>query len=328
MIRQQKIVIAGGSGFIGQALTRSWMTDNEVVILTRETGQSGNRFQTRPIHHPNVRYVHWDGTTAGDWQEELEEAGLLLNLAGLSVNCRYTEANRQAILESRLQTTAALGDALLQCSIPPRVWINAASATIYRHAEDRPQDEYSGELGEGFSVDVCRQWESLFRNLPAPRTRKVLLRMAITLGEDGALVPYLRLVKAGLGGSQGGGHQMFSWLHIADLERIISWAFGHEAAKGIYNAASPHPVSNQCFMQWLRTLTGRRWGLPLPAWLLRWGAQLTGTEAELVLKSRWVIPRRLQHEGFDFQYPEISSALRQILQHKAALLPSELVNTP
>ncbi len=314
MFQDQKIVIAGGTGFIGQELTKAWMAHNKIVILTRQSGETNNSDVTGPTNHPNVRYVHWDGQNPGAWQLELEQADLLLNLAGKSVNCRYTPANQAAILQSRLQATQALGLAVQQCKNPPRLWINTASATIYRHAEDCPQDEYSGQPGEGFSVDVCRQWEALFNSIATPGTRKVILRLAITLGNGGVMVPYRNLVKSGLGGRQGSGKQMFSWLHINDLQRLIEWLANHAKAEGVYNAAAPHPVSNQSFMQWIRTLSGIRFGLPAPAWLLKLGAKLIGTETELVLKSRWVIPRRLQHEGFEFRYPEISDALRAIIR--------------
>jgi NAD dependent epimerase/dehydratase family enzyme len=280
------------------------------------------------------------------WARELEGADIVLNLAGRSVNCRYTARNKQEIFDSRTDATKALGQAIRESTVPPRLWVNAASATIYRHAQDRPQDEYTGDITDhrsvarraiisripvighifpktnhryshdDFSVQVCQRWEAGFADQRTPFTRKIALRMAITLVEDGVLVPYLRLIKLGLGGRQGSGRQMYSWVHIDDVSRAIEWFLDHTDLEGTYNLSSPGPVTNSHFMSTLRRLAGVGVGLPMPAWLLRLGAALIGTEPELVLKSRWVLPTRLTETGFSFQYPRIDSALRSILRRQ------------
>jgi uncharacterized protein (TIGR01777 family) len=320
MFYQKKIVIAGGSGFIGQAMAKRWAADNEVIILTRDLKKnSGNTYGVELVQ--NVQYVQWDAKSLGSWTSTLKNADLLINLSEKSVNCRYTSKNRKAILNSRLVSTQVLGEAVRACTRPPKLWINAASATIYRDARDRPQDETTGEMHDDFSVQVCKMWEATFLNQCTPYTRKVALRTAIVLGEGGVLVPFKRLVLAGLGGQQGDGKQMFSWIHRDDLCRMAEWIYDHPEQEGIYNASAPNPVSNEVFMRRMREAMGATFGLPAPAWLLRLGAYLIGTETELILKSRWVLPGRILREGFRFKYPEIESALRDLLEIEAEKNP-------
>jgi uncharacterized protein (TIGR01777 family) len=311
MFYQKKIVIAGGSGFIGQAMAERWAADNEVVILTRGLNAGNNAYGSRQF--ANVQYVEWDARSTGSWTSVIKGADVLINLCGKSVNCRYTTGNRQAILTSRIQSTRALGAAIRQCTKPPKLWINAGSATIYRHATDRPQDEATGEMHNDFSVQVCKAWEAAFNAQSTPYTRKVVLRTAIVLGDGGVLVPFKRLVLTGLGGHQGDGRQMFSWIHIEDLCRMVAWIADHPEEEGIYNASAPGPVSNRAFMQELRKVLGVSFGLPAPACLLRIGAWIIGTETELLLKSRWVLPARLLREGFEFLYPDIQKAMKNLL---------------
>lgn len=243
----------------------------------------------------------------------LEGAEVLINLAGKSVDCRYTEVNKQLILGSRVQTTRQLQQAVDQCSLPPKLWINSSTATIYRHAEDRPMDEEGGEIGTGFSVNVAKAWEQAFFEHPAPATRKVALRTAIVLGKGGGVMaPYIHLVKFGLGGPQGTGRQVFSWIHIEDVYQIIRFVMQHPSLEGVYNAAAPAPVLNHQFMQALRERIRPMVYFSSPQWLLQLGAQLIGTETELVLKSRWVIPKKLQEAGFLFRYPTVNEALDEI----------------
>ncbi len=316
MISNKKIVIAGGSGFIGRAMAARWSADNEVIILTRSLGGAqDNSYGGR--QSGTVREITWDAQTIGPWTDTLKGADILLNLSGKSVNCRYTAANKRAILESRVRATNVLGAAVKACTRPPKLWINAASATIYRHAEDRPQDEAGGEIHNDFSVQVCKAWEAAFDAHSLPYTRKAALRMAIVLGQGGVLVPFRRLATAGLGGRQGSGRQMFSWIHIDDLCRIVEWLEQKDEATGTYNASAPGPVPNERFMQELRRALNIPAGLPAPAWMIRIGAGLIGTEAELLLKSRWVIPTRLLNEGFAFRYPGIREALADLLENKA-----------
>lgn len=291
----KKIVIAGGTGFIGSYLkTKFEELGYTVIIISRKE-----------------KVTNWNNFTG--MIEALDSAEILINLAGKSVNCRYNEKNKREILLSRTETTMALGEAVQQCSIPPKLWINAGTATIYRHAEDRPMTETNGETGTGFSVDVAREWEKSFFNFQLKNTRQVLLRIAITLGKnEGVMKPFQNLVHFGLGGRQGSGNQMFSWIHIEDLFRIICFIDSHVNLEGIFNCSSPNPVSNKQFMQKLRQYMHINIGLPAPAWLLHIGALFIKTEPELVLKSRWVLPERLLKSGYTFLYPFIDNALMDL----------------
>jgi uncharacterized protein len=306
MIR--KIVLAGGSGYIGTVLAQYFNAKaQEIVILSRqEAAASGS-----------VRWVRWDGRQAGDWVQELEGADLLVNLCGKNVNCRYTPENRQAILRSRLEPTEALGLAISQLQDPPKCWIQFASATIYRHAEDRPQDEQEGEIGTGFSVDVCTAWEDVFWKQHAGKTRKIVLRVSLVLGRGDGVFPRLKnLVRAGLGGQQGHGRQMVSWIHEDDLARITEWCYEQGKDGAVYNATAPEPLMNHVLMKAFRKAYGIPVGLPAPKWLLEIGAALIGTETELILKSRWVVPRRLQEEGFRFQYARAEHAVDELMSRR------------
>lgn len=327
-MKDKKIVIAGGTGFIGQALAAYFGKDNDIVILgrsipadhplTTQKPSSNNTFGTQLLTAADgyrIQYLHWDGLRIEQsWAKAIDGCDLVINLAGKSVNCRYTPKNKQEIFDSRTDSTKAIGLAIRDAVVPPKVWINAASATIYRHAEDRPQDEYTGEIGDGFSVLVCKKWEQTFEEQRTPFTRKVGLRIAITLGTGGVIVPYLNLLKFALGGKQGSGNQMYSWVHIEDLCRVVKWVFQREKLEGVYNVSSPNPVTNRQFMQSLRKATGHRIGLPAYTWMLKIGALLIGTETELILKSRWVLPTKLLETGFIFRYPDAEDAMRSIVE--------------
>ncbi|MEP7237954.1 MAG: TIGR01777 family oxidoreductase [Ferruginibacter sp.] len=295
----QKIVIAGGTGFVGKYLNKKFATaGHEVIIISR-----------------NKSHISWANTSLIN--EALENAAILINLAGKSVDCRYNEKNKKEIYDSRIDTTKILGDAILNCKNPPPLWINSSTATIYRHANDRPMTESGGEIGTSFSVNVATNWEKAFFDFKLPETRQVALRMAIVVGKNGGVIkPLKNLVRFGLGGKQGSGKQMFSWIHIEDLYRIITFIQQHNELSGVINTASPNPVSNKTLMQLLRKNMGAGFGLPAPVWLLRMGAVIIKTETELILKSRWVIPERLLTAGFQFQYPEIDIALKQILSEQ------------
>lgn len=305
-MKHKRIVIAGGAGFVGKGLVEEWGANNFIVVLTRQ--------RPAPLADGNTRYISWDGATQGDWAKELEGADLLVNLCGQSVNCRYTPENKSRIFDSRTNSTQALGDAVRKCSHPPKLWINAASATIYRHAEDRPMDEYTGEFHSDFSVQVCQRWESVFNRQETPQTRKIALRMAIVLGSQGGVMdPYLNLVKFGLGGRQGSGKQKFSWVHMADVAGMMEFFTEHAECSGTYNCSAPEPTDNRGFTATLRKVCGHYFGLPAPAWMLSIGAALIGTETELLLKSRWVLPTRALEAGYDFRYPALEGAMRQII---------------
>lgn len=294
----KKVVLAGGTGFVGQDFAHRFRKlGYEVLIISRQTG-----------------HIAWEDRAG--IIEALEEAEMLINLAGKSVNCRYTDENRKVILESRTRTTRILGEAVLACNHPPELWINSSTATIYRHAEDRPMTEKEGEIGSGFSVDVAKAWEQAFFEFSLPSTRQIALRIAIVLGEGGVMVPMTNLVRFGLGGSQGTGTQQFSWIHIEDLFRMVIYLQEHPHLNGVFNASSPHPVTNRELMTRLREQMGIRIGLPSPRWMLELGARFIQTETELVLKSRWVIPERMEREGFTFTYGTLDTALAEILNKK------------
>lgn len=293
---KKKIVLAGGTGFIGQFLHQNFTAAGyEVLIISRGSN-----------------YINWQDEPA--LIAALEGAECLINLAGKSVDCRYNEANKQLIMQSRVATTRQLQACVDQCVLPPKLWVNAGTATIYRHAEDRPMDEVHGDIGTGFSVEVGKAWEQAFFEKTGTATRKVVLRISITLGKDGGvLLPYRRLVQFGLGGRQGSGRQMFSWIHIEDVYRIIRFVMEHKDMEGVYNCTAPHPVPNQVLMQSLRQILKPPFYLPSPKVVLELGAMIIRTETELILKSRWVVPGRLLDHGFTFQYPTIDQALKDLL---------------
>ena len=293
---KKKIILAGGTGFIGNYLKDKFVTAGfQVEVISRQQG-----------------HIHWNNGEG--IIEALNGAEMLINLAGKSVNCRYTEKNKAEIFSSRTGTTAALGNAILKCSAPPKLWLNSSTATIYRHAEDRPMTETGGETGSGFSVKVAKAWEKSFFDFPLPQTRQIAMRMAIVLGKDGGVIkPFTNLVKLGLGGKEGPGNQMFSWIHIEDVFEIIQFLSKNENISGIVNVAAPNPVTNKKLMQAFRKVLKMPVGFPAPKWLLKIGAVLIGTETELLLKSRWVLPERLLQSGYTFKFETIDETLRDIL---------------
>jgi uncharacterized protein (TIGR01777 family) len=317
-MKNKRIVIAGGTGFIGQALAAYFGKENQIIIFGRQSVNGHNNGTAHNLLLPaqgyNITYRRWDGRhQEKHWTTELEAADIVINLAGKSVNCRYTEKNKKEIFESRINATKAIAEAIRHCTEPPKLWINAASATIYRHAEDHPQDEYNGEFHDDFSVQVCKLWEKTFADERTPFTRKVVLRMAITLGQGGVMTPYFNLLKYGLGGRQGNGRQMYSWVHIEDVSRTIEWVHDHKEMEGVYNCAAPNPVTNDFFMRTLRKITGHMIGLPAYNWMLTIGALLIGTEKELLLKSRWVVPGKLSESGFTFRFAQLADAIKEIV---------------
>jgi uncharacterized protein len=290
-----KIVIPGGSGQVGHILARHFSARGHDVTILRHT------------------------QSEADWSEALDRSDVCINLAGRSVNCRYHAANRRAIFDSRIDTTRLLNRVIAALPHPPSVWLNASTATIYRHALDRPMDEATGELGGGevgapdtwnFSIDVAKSWERAFFETATPRTRKVAMRSAITLSPDrgGIFDVLLSLVRYGLGGTQGNGRQFVSWIHEADFVRAVELLIAREDIDGVVNLASPNPLPNSDFMTALREAWGTRIGLAAPAWLIEIGTWLMRTESELVLKSRRVVPARLLAAGFQFQFPDWQTA--------------------
>jgi len=305
-MKHNKIVLAGGNGYLGQVLAKHFspITD-EVVILSRKPRTAKG----------NIKTIVWNGQTKGEWVKAFENSDLLINLCGKNVNYRYTVKNKEEIIQSRLQPTVLLGKVIQNLANPPKLWINITSATIYRHAEDRYQDEIHGEMGTGFSVEVCKAWESCFFESATPKTRKIALRMGIVLGKaDGAFPRLLNLVKTGLGGKQGNGQQYVSWVHEQDAALSIEWLLQQDKMAGIINCTAPEPVKNHMLMSEMRKVYGINFGLSTPAWLLAIGAKMIGTETELILKSRWVRPTAMLNGGFEFKYPTIEVAVEDILK--------------
>ncbi|KMJ58385.1 NAD-dependent epimerase [Bacillus sp. LL01] len=293
----KKVVLAGGTGFIGRYLEKQFIQQNyEVKIISRQ-----------PQH------IAW--TDMKEIEAAIDGAELVINLAGKSVDCRYNEKNKKEIFDSRTETTRIIGESIKSVPNPPELWINSSTATIYRHAEDRPMTETTGETGEGFSVEVAKTWEKSFFNFNLLQTRQVALRIAIVLGKNGGVMtPFKNLVTFGLGGVQGPGTQMFSWVHIEDVYRIMLFIRDRKELQGVFNCSAPNPVSNKQFMAEMRNKMNRKIGLSSPRWMLEIGAVIIRTETELILKSRWVVPERLEKYGYQFKYPRIEEALTEILQ--------------
>lgn len=305
-----KIVLPGGSGQIGGILCRALTAEgHDVVVLSRARDDVPQSFRT----------VAWDAERLGPWCSEIDGADVVIQLAGRSVDCRYDAANRREILDSRVQSTTAVGAAIAAASRPPRVWLQASTATIYAHRYDAPNDEATGILGGHeddvpdswrFSVEVALAWERAAMAVHLPRTRRVLMRSAMTMSPDrgGVFDVLLGLVRQGLGGTSGDGRQYVSWIHDEDFVRAVRWLIDHDDMQGPVNLASPHPLVNREFMRVLRHAWGARFGLPAARWMLEVGAVFLRTETELVLKSRRVVPRRLTDSGFTFRFPDWPSA--------------------
>lgn len=307
-----KIIIPGGSGQVGSILARTFQADgHEVVVLSRSAAKA------------DWRVEKWDAETIGDWAREFENADVIVNLAGRSVNCRYTPGNRREIIESRVKSTKIVGKAIAKAETPPRVWLQASTATIYAHRFDEPNDEITGIIGGNepdapdtwnFSIDVAKAWEQAANDAETPRTRKVLLRSAMTMSPDagGIFDVLLGLVRKGLGGTSGDGRQYLSWIHDADFIRSIYWLVEREEISGAVNVAAPNPLPNREFMRVLRDTWGTKIGLPASKLMLEIGAVFMRTETELVLKSRRVVPTRLLESGFEFEFPDWENAARDL----------------
>ncbi|HEV3383272.1 MAG TPA: TIGR01777 family oxidoreductase [Gemmata sp.] len=297
-----KIVIPGGSGQVGTILARHFHAGaNEVIVLSRKP------FKT------HWRVVEWDGQTIGPWAAEIDGADVVINLAGKSVNCRYTTENRRQIKESRINSTRIVGEAIARAIRSPRVWLQASTATIYAHTFDDANDEKTGIIGGDepnapdtwqFSIDVATSWEKAFDSADTPRTRKVCLRSAMTMSPDrqGVFDVLLGLVRRGLGGRVGDGSQYVSWIHDSDFIRAVDWLIEREVS-GPINLTAPNPLPNVELMRELRKAWGIRFGLPARRWMVELGTWALRTESELVLKSRKVIPGLLMKEGFEFRFP-------------------------
>jgi uncharacterized protein len=307
-----KIIIPGGTGQVGTVLARAFDADgHDVVALSRNP------------HKTPWRVVQWNARDIGPWTDELEDADVLINLAGRSVNCRYTEANKKAILSSRVESTRVIGRAIAAARNPPQVWLQASTATIYSHRYDLPNDDITGVIGGSernvpdtwrFSIDVALAWEAAADETPLPQTRIVKLRSAMVMSPDrGGIFDTLRtLVNRGLGGTAGTGRQYISWIHERDFVNAIYWLIEHDDLSGPINVAAPNPLPNREFMKTLRKACGMAVGLPANKMMLEIGAVFLRTETELVLKSRRVVPKLLTNSGFRFEFLDWREAARHL----------------
>jgi NAD dependent epimerase/dehydratase family enzyme len=316
-----RVVIGGSSGFMGRRLVAHYRDAGREVVTISRSGA-------------DLTWTDQAGIDAA-----ADGAALVIGLAGKSVSCRYTPESRAEIFASRLDTTAVLSGAIARAARPPALWVNSSTATIYRHAEDRPMTEATGEIGTGFSVEVAKAWERALFADSLPATRRVALRSAIVLGHGGVLGPLRNLAKLGLGGAQHDGwwpvskrrreagtahlpgarrgRQRFSWIHVDDVVGIIDFLEEHADLSGPINASSPNPVDNATFMASVRKTLGVRFGPPMPRWMLEIGAIGIRTETELILKSRWVLPEKLLAAGYEFRYPTLDAALRESFDREA-----------
>jgi uncharacterized protein len=310
----KRIVIAGGSGFLGHVLAAHFHERGyAVTILTRTPKAPTN----------GAREVAWDGRTVADWVRELEGTMAVINLAGRSVNCRYHKRNRKLILESRVDSTRAIGEAIAKCKTPPQVWLNASTATIYKHTFGPAWNEL-GEIGgtreakDEFSIEVATAWERTLDEAKTPGTRKIAMRAAMVLGTArNSVFPMLaRLSRLGLGGKMGDGRQFVSWVHAQDFCRVVEWLITHDELSGAVNIAAPHPITNAEMMKLFREVCGTPIGLPATKWMLEIGAFFLRTETELIIKSRHVISRRLTESGFTFNFPFLRNALEDLLARR------------
>ncbi|MBI2929959.1 MAG: TIGR01777 family protein [Verrucomicrobia bacterium] len=313
MQTHQRIILAGGSGFLGTQLAQHFSALGwEVVVLTRAPRGSQGAF----------RECGWDGRTVGPWAAELEGATAVINLTGRSVDCRYTAKNRREILNSRVDSTRVIGEAIARCAKPPRVWLNSSTATLYRHTFGPAWDETSmdftatPEAQDAFSVEVGLAWERAFKDARTPLTRKVTLRITMVLGfGSNSVFPVLRrLARLGLGGAMGSGRQYVSWIHEADFCRAVEWLIARDDLSGPVNLAAPNPLTNAEMMRLYREVCGAPLGVGLPAteWMLEVGAFFLRTETELILKSRRVVSRRLAESGFEFHFTQLADSLRDL----------------
>jgi len=322
-----KIVLPGGSGQVGTILARRFHRDgHDVVVLSRNPDEKRQPW----------RVAMWDAETPGEWTREIDGCDLVINLAGRSVNCRYTARNRREILDSRVQSTRVIGEAIARAARPPRLWLQSSTATIYAHRYDAGNDEATGIIGGQephaprtwhFSIAVAKAWERTLEEAPTPHTRKVAMRSAMVMSPDpgGIFDTLYALVRRGLGGQAGNGKQFISWIHYEDFIAAVRYLIDHDDLTGAVNLASPNPLPNADFMRALRHAAGVTIGLPATSWMLEIGALFMQTETELILKSRRVIPGRLLAHGFTFKFPDWPAVARDLCQERRAVSRGSVV---
>jgi uncharacterized protein (TIGR01777 family) len=303
----KRIILAGGSGFVGQALAPVLVAKGyDVVVLGRNVAH-----RERDVDHQE-----WDGKTLGDWARALDGAEAIINLTGKNINCRHRPENRREIIRSRVDSVRVLGEAIANCTTPPKVFVQASGVGYYGDTGDQVVDE-GAPLGSDFPAEVCRQWEGAFNALNLPATRKVIWRLGVVLGRNGGALPLLeKLTRWFLGGAVGNGRQFLSWIHVADLIRMFLSAIEQPELIGVFNATAPAPVTNREFMRELRRALRRPWSPPVPTPFVRAGAWLIGSEGDLALLSSRCAPRRFLEHAFRFQFPTLREAFANLYAHK------------
>jgi uncharacterized protein (TIGR01777 family) len=299
----KRIILAGGSGFIGQTLAPVLLANGyNIAVLGRGA----------PHTKGGVDYLQWDGRTPGDWATAIDGAEAIVNLTGKNINCRHTPENRREIIRSRVDSVRVLGETIAACSNPPKVFVQTSGVGFYGDTGHNVADEHAA-LGSDFTAEVCRQWEGAFDALDLPATRKVTLRLGVVLGRQGGALPVLeKLTRLFLGGAVGSGRQFISWIHLSDVLRMFAACIEQPELTGVYNATAPAPVTNSEFMGELRRALHRPWSPPVPAPLARVGAWLMGSDGYLALLSSRCIPRRFLEHGFQFQFPTLRDAFADL----------------
>jgi uncharacterized protein (TIGR01777 family) len=303
----KRIILAGGSGFVGQALAPVLVEKGyDVVVLGRGAAH----------RQGNVDFLQWDGKTVGDWASALEGAEAIVNLTGKNINCRHTPENRREIIRSRVDSVRLLGEAIANCTTPPKVFAQASGVGYYGDTGDQVVDE-DAPPGNDFPAEVCRQWEGAFNALNLRASRRVILRLGVVLGRDGGALPVLeKLTRWFLGGAVGSGRQFLSWIHVADLIQMFVSAIEQPELTGVFNATAPAPVTNREFMRELRCSLCRPWSPTVPAPFVRAGAWLMGSESDLALLSSRCAPRRFLEHGFQFQFATLREAFANLYANK------------
>jgi uncharacterized protein (TIGR01777 family) len=299
----KRIILAGGSGFVGHALAPILLAKGcEVIVLGRGAARRKD----------GIDHQQWDGKTIGGWASALEGAEAVVNLTGKNINCRHTAENRREITRSRVDSVRALGEAITRCATPPKVFVQTSGVGYFGDTGAKVADE-DAPLGSDFPAEVCRQWEGAFDALDLPATRKVVFRLGVVLGRDGGALPVLeKLTRWFLGGAVGSGRQFISWIHVADIVRMFASAIEQPELAGLFNATAPAPVTNSEFMRELRHALHRPWSPPVPAPFVRAGAWLMGSDGGLALLSSRCAPRRFLEQGFQFQFPNLRDALANL----------------
>ena len=307
-----KIVIPGGTGFLGRLLIKSLLSENHELVVLSRGGISASQ----------ARLVPWDARTLGEWAKEIDGADAVINLTGQSVKCLYTDKNLKALKDSRVNSTQVIGQAIKQAQKPPAVWIQMSSAAIYTHRFDAPNDEENGKIGEESEVpstwkkivDLVKDWEEALYSSQTDYIRKVAVRCGVVMGLNpgGAFDIFLKLSRYGLGGRVANGKQMMSWIHESDFVNSIKFLLRNNTIKGPVNLCSPHPVSQEEFMKILRQITGAKFGLPAPKWVIELSSYFIGIDSELSLKSRYVVPKILLDNQFSFQFSNWTDAAKNL----------------